>query len=142
MPNGLRLRYYIDTPTAQIDAMDYDLATGAVASRRPLVTGFDFGTTGFPDGRLGGVYKVQVGGWRPQRVGMRLRHVRCAIDEEDRLWVARFNGGCCGCYDLSGKLLAEVRVPAEAGLQAPWPIKTFVATLVDPDIEGDVMAGR
>ena len=38
---------------------------------------------------------------------------------QDRLWVARFNGGCCGCYDpKSGQLLGEVHVPAEAGRQA------------------------
>ena len=33
--------------------------------------------------------------------------------------MARFNGGACGCYDpKSGKMLAEVRVPKEAGRQA------------------------
>ena len=38
---------------------------------------------------------------------------------QDRLWVARFNGGACGCYDTkTGKMLAEVRVPKEAGWQA------------------------
>ena len=38
---------------------------------------------------------------------------------QDRLWVARFNGGACGCYDpKTGKMLAEVRVPKEAGRQA------------------------
>lgn len=37
---------------------------------------------------------------------------------QDRLWVARFNGGACGCYDpRSGALLAEVHVPKEAGRQ-------------------------
>ena len=37
---------------------------------------------------------------------------------QDRLWVARFNGGAVGCYDpKSGQLVAEVRVPKEAGRQ-------------------------
>lgn len=82
--------YYIDTPSAQIDAMDFN--AGEVSNRRAVVKGFDFETTGFPDG--------------------------CAIDLEDRLWVARFNGGACGCYDpKTGKMLAEVRVPKEAGRQ-------------------------
>ncbi|CAK9046024.1 unnamed protein product [Durusdinium trenchii] len=87
-----RSMYFIDTPSAQIDRLDFDPSSGTLSNRRPVVKGFDFETTGFPDG--------------------------CAIDQEDRLWVARFNGGCCGYYDpKSGKLLAEVRVPAEAGKQ-------------------------
>ncbi len=45
--------YYIDTPTAQIDALDFDLASGDVSQRRAVVKGFDFETTGFPDGWLG-----------------------------------------------------------------------------------------
>ncbi len=37
---------------------------------------------------------------------------------QDRLWVARFNGGAVGCYDpRSGSLVAEVHVPKEAGRQ-------------------------
>eukprot|EP00438_Fugacium_kawagutii_P027358 Skav223175 [mRNA] locus=scaffold2044:148751:151308:+ [translate_table: standard] len=59
--------FYIDTPTAQIDALDFAPSTGEVSGRRPVVKGFDFDTTGFPDG--------------------------------------------------SGALLAEVRVPKEAGRQ-------------------------
>ena len=84
--------YYTDTPTAQVDALDYDVATGQVSNRRPCITGFVFEETGFPDG--------------------------CAIDSEGMLWVARFNGGCAGRYDpATGKLLAEARMPAEAGRQ-------------------------
>ena len=45
--------YYIDTPTAQIDALDFDPASGDVSQRRAVVKGFDFETTGFPDGWLG-----------------------------------------------------------------------------------------
>ena len=40
--------YYIDTPSAQIDAMDFN--AGEVSNRRAVVKGFDFETTGFPDG--------------------------------------------------------------------------------------------
>ncbi|CAJ1377570.1 unnamed protein product [Effrenium voratum] len=87
-----KVMYYIDTPSARVEAWDFDLSTGAISNPRPAVSGFDFATTGFPDG--------------------------CAIDTADRLWVARFNGGCCGWYDpRSGELLAEVRVPAAAGKQ-------------------------
>ena len=42
--------YYIDTPSAQIDAMDFN--AGEVSNRRAVVKGFDFETTGFPDGSL------------------------------------------------------------------------------------------
>ena len=42
--------YYIDTPSAQIDAMDF--TAGEVSNRRAVVKGFDFETTGFPDGSL------------------------------------------------------------------------------------------
>ena len=42
--------YYIDTPSAQIDAMDFN--AGVVSNRRAVVKGFDFETTGFPDGSL------------------------------------------------------------------------------------------
>mmetsp|Transcript_31249 Transcript_31249/g.72876 ORF Transcript_31249/g.72876 Transcript_31249/m.72876 type:complete len:328 (+) Transcript_31249:39-1022(+) len=84
--------YYIDTPTRQVDAMDFDAESGEVKNRRACITGFTWEETGFPDG--------------------------CCIDSEGMLWVARFNGGCAGRYDPhSGKLLAEVRVPPEAGRQ-------------------------
>ncbi|CAJ1431136.1 unnamed protein product [Effrenium voratum] len=87
-----KVMYYIDTPSARVEAWDFDLSTGAISNPRPAVSGFDFATTGFPDGPGG--------------------------PENDRLWVARFNGGCCGWYDpRSGELLAEVRVPAAAGKQ-------------------------
>ena len=42
--------YYIDTPTGQVDAFDFDLQSGAISNRRPVITGFDFEKTGFPDG--------------------------------------------------------------------------------------------
>lgn len=84
--------YYTDTPTGQVDVLDFDAKTGAVSNRRPCVTGFVFEETGFPDG--------------------------CCLDSEGMLWVARFNGGCAGCYDpRSGELLCEARVPATAGKQ-------------------------
>ena len=42
--------YYIDTPSARVEAWDFDLSTGAISNPRPAVSGFDFATTGFPDG--------------------------------------------------------------------------------------------
>ena len=46
-----RTMYYIDTPSAQVDAFDFD-STGALSNRRAVIKGFDFLTTGFPDGKL------------------------------------------------------------------------------------------
>ena len=46
------LRYYIDTATGEVDALDFDPATGTVANRRPVLKGFDQ-RRGMPDGKLG-----------------------------------------------------------------------------------------
>jgi sugar lactone lactonase YvrE len=40
-----RTMYYIDTPTRTVDAFDYDLETGTLANRRPVVQ-----IPGYPDG--------------------------------------------------------------------------------------------
>ena len=48
-----RSMYFIDTPSAQIDRLDFDPSSGTLSNRRPVVKGFDFETTGFPDGNLG-----------------------------------------------------------------------------------------
>ncbi len=75
--------YYIDTPTGQIDAFDYDIATGAIANRRTAV-------------------KNSWGGYFD---GM-------TIDSEDNLYVAIWEGGCVLKLDpRSGKLLAKIEVP-------------------------------
>ena len=52
--------YYIDTPSAQIDAMDFN--AGEVSNRRAVVKGFDFETTGFPDGSFAQEYGEEGGG--------------------------------------------------------------------------------
>jgi sugar lactone lactonase YvrE len=84
--------YYTDTPSGKVDKYAYDNETGSISEPQPCITGFDFQKTGFPDG--------------------------CTLDKDGKLWVARFNGGCAGRYDPeTGKLLAEVKVPAQAGKQ-------------------------
>merc|ERR1712194_291451 len=90
MGNGTM--YYADTPTGKVDAFDYDEKTGDISNRRPCIKGFDFPTTGFPDGNT--------------------------LDSAGMLWVAQFNGGCAGRYDpKTGKCLAKVVVPNQAGRQ-------------------------
>ncbi|MFZ2898325.1 MAG: SMP-30/gluconolactonase/LRE family protein [Saprospiraceae bacterium] len=77
--------YYIDTPTRQIRAYDYDDNTGSISNERVAVTVPD--TLGYPDGM--------------------------AIDEEDMLWVGMWDGGCVARFNpLTGQLVSKIEVPA------------------------------
>lgn len=77
--------YYIDTPTLEVSAFDYDLETGAVSNRRPAVQFSD--EDGKPDGMT--------------------------IDAEGNLWVALWGGAGVVCCDpSSGKILDKIEVPA------------------------------
>ena len=77
--------YYIDSPTRRVDAFDFEVDSGSLSNRR---TAFEIPEgMGFPDGM--------------------------AIDADDKLWVALWNGSCVGRFDpLTGRLLARVDVPA------------------------------
>lgn len=76
--------YYIDSPTRRVDAFDYDDASGAISNRR---TAFELPDgIGFPDGM--------------------------SIDNEDKLWIALWDGFAVGHFDpLTGDLLGKVDVP-------------------------------
>ncbi len=77
--------YYIDTPTAQIRAYDYDMDTATISNMRVAVEVPP--SLGFPDGM--------------------------AIDEEDKLWVGLWNGNSVARFDpLSGTLISKIEVPA------------------------------
>ncbi|MCL6599767.1 MAG: SMP-30/gluconolactonase/LRE family protein [Alicyclobacillus macrosporangiidus] len=77
--------YYIDTPTREIVAFDYDISTGAIRDRRVVVRIPE--DAGYPDGMT--------------------------IDAEDMLWVAHWEGGRISRWDPhSGSLLEEVIIPA------------------------------
>lgn len=77
--------YYIDTPTREVSAFDYDIETGAISNRRAAVTipeGY-----GSPDGM--------------------------AIDVEGMLWVAVWGSSEVSRWDpTSGELLQTISVPA------------------------------
>ncbi|QQY82695.1 SMP-30/gluconolactonase/LRE family protein [Tamlana sp. s12] len=77
--------YYIDTPTSQIKAYDYDDATATISNERVVVEiPVDFG---FPDGMT--------------------------IDEEDMLWVGMWNGnGVIRFNPKTGKAIQKIEVPA------------------------------
>lgn len=92
IPNGLawspdyKTFYYIDTPTFEIWAFDYDLASGRIGNRRTAVTVSK--EIGFPDGMT--------------------------IDVEGMLWVAHWGGACvCRWNPADGKLLRKIELPVE-----------------------------
>lgn len=77
--------YYIDTPTKQIKAYDFDMNTQTISNERVAVEVPDI--LGFPDGMT--------------------------IDENDHLWVGMWNGNAVLCFDpKSGTLIDQIEVPA------------------------------
>ena len=76
--------YYVDSPTYEVRAYEYDLATGSVGGARTLVAVAP--SDGSPDG--------------------------VALDAEGGLWVALFGGGKLHRYDPDGALTAEIELPA------------------------------
>ncbi|MCR8657472.1 SMP-30/gluconolactonase/LRE family protein [Paenibacillus endoradicis] len=77
--------YFIDTPTRNVVAFDYELETGHISNRRVVVQIPDH--LGFPDGMT--------------------------IDAEGMLWVAHWGGWCVTRWNpLNGQLLQTVPVPA------------------------------
>jgi len=77
--------YYIDTPTGNVRAFDYDVTNGTIANERIAVKVPE--TMGFPDGM--------------------------AIDEEDMIWVCLWNGNSVVRFNPNtGKVLQQIKVPA------------------------------
>ncbi|WP_046745031.1 SMP-30/gluconolactonase/LRE family protein [Kordia zhangzhouensis] len=77
--------YYIDTPTSNIRAFDYNEQNNTISNERIAVKVDE--ADGFPDGMT--------------------------IDENDKLWVGLWNGNCIAQYDpITGKMLSKVHVPA------------------------------
>lgn len=76
--------YYVDSATRRVDALDFDMATGQVANRRPLIQACDLDAE--PDG--------------------------LTVDAEDHIWVAYWGGWRVRRYTPAGILNQEVFVPA------------------------------
>jgi sugar lactone lactonase YvrE len=77
--------YYIDTPTSQIKAYDYDNATGDISNKRVVVEISE--DLGHPDGMT--------------------------IDAEDMVWVGMWNGNAVIRFNpKTGELLKKIEVPA------------------------------
>ncbi len=89
IPNGIdwspddRLMYFIDSATRRVDVLDYDVETGQVGDRRPLVTLPE--GAGLPDGMT--------------------------VDAEGCLWVVTWDGWSVRRYRASGELDRIVRLP-------------------------------
>lgn len=81
-PDGARL-YLADSPLRRIDSWSIDRTSGQLKDRRPFVTIED--GAGFPDG--------------------------ATIDVLGRYWVTLVYSGTVRCYDPSGDLVTELRLP-------------------------------
>jgi sugar lactone lactonase YvrE len=77
--------FFIDSPTQRVDVLDFDLATGRVADRRPFaeIPPQD----GIPDG--------------------------LAVDDEGGVWVALYGGGEVRRFGPDGRPDARIEVPAD-----------------------------
>lgn len=84
-PDATKL-YYIDTPTKQIRAYDYDLDSGSISNPFVAVDTLAHGLKDSPDGMT--------------------------IDTDGNLWVAFCHGGCVAHFDpSSNKLLGRIDFP-------------------------------
>jgi len=81
--------WWIDSPTGNVYAYDYDLETGSISNRQIAIRHFNQEgkpDKGYPDG--------------------------CCIDAEDKIWIAAWEGGAVFRYDPSnGELLSRHEVP-------------------------------
>ncbi|WP_277484179.1 SMP-30/gluconolactonase/LRE family protein [Catalinimonas alkaloidigena] len=77
--------YYIDTPTRQVKAFDYDIESGEISSPRVVINVPQ--ENGAPDGMT--------------------------IDEEGMLWIGHWGGGMVGRYNPeTGEMVQKIDVPA------------------------------
>jgi sugar lactone lactonase YvrE len=117
-----RTMWFVDSGERTIDAFDYELGTGRISGRRTIVR-ID-PADGVPDG--------------------------LAVDEDDCLWVALWDGSEVRRYDRSGKLLASVRVRVSrptsccfgGGDLSTLFITTACTGLSEQQLEGEPDAGR
>lgn len=117
-----RLMYYVDTLTGRVDVLDFDLASGRVAGRRPFVEVSP--ADGVPDG--------------------------LTLDDEGAVWVALHGGGEVRRYLPDGRLDGHVPLPAER-VTACWfggddGRRLFITTaslgLSEQAAAGQPLAGR
>ena len=118
IPNGIvwtadrKTMYFIDTPTQQVDAFDYDDATGDIHNRRTA-------------------FKIPVEQGSPD--GM-------SIDAEGALWIAMWGGSAVNRYDPhTGEVLLRVKVDAPHTSSCAFggkDLKTLFITSAREDLSG------
>jgi len=82
-PDG-NLMYYIDTPTRQVVAFDFNIITGGISNKRVIVDISQI--DGYPDGMT--------------------------VDSEGMLWIALWGGWKIARYNpISGKMIHSIRLP-------------------------------
>jgi len=109
--------YYIDSPLRRVDAFDYDLATGAIAGRRPYLTFDDH--VAKPDGMT--------------------------IDAEGGLWIAFWDAGEIRRYGPDRGLDVVVRVPATQVTSAVFggpDLRDLYITSAMTELPAEALAGQ
>ncbi|XP_045779318.1 regucalcin-like [Maniola jurtina] len=90
-----KFMFYIDSPTRNIDAFDFDLESGTIRNRRVLFSFQANNVTGVPDGMT--------------------------IDRDGNLWVACYDGGKVIKVDpRAGKLMEHHKIPATKVTSLTW----------------------
>ncbi|WP_269525767.1 SMP-30/gluconolactonase/LRE family protein [Coraliomargarita parva] len=106
--------YYIDTPTLQVRAYDFDQESGAISNARVAVDTQAAGYESVPDGMT--------------------------IDAEDKLWIAFCHGACVVRFDPdSGEILRHIDLPClettACAFGGPELDRLFVTTGIHKTIE-------
>ncbi|MBW2428879.1 MAG: SMP-30/gluconolactonase/LRE family protein [Deltaproteobacteria bacterium] len=82
--SDMRCFYFIDTPTCEVAAFDYDVDSGNISNRKAVIKIDE--NLGYPDGMT--------------------------IDEEDMVWIAHWGGGKVTRWNpKTGELLDTIKVP-------------------------------
>lgn len=109
-----RQMYYIDSPLKRIDVFDFDIDTGTITNRRPLIDTHD--TPGEPDGMT--------------------------VDADGALWVAFWGGARVKQYSPRGEELQEILVPpanvTSCAFGGSSLTDLYITTAADDDVQGDL----
>jgi sugar lactone lactonase YvrE len=113
-----RTMYYIDTPTREIAAFDFDVATGGISGRRVAIIIPDH--LGLPDGMC--------------------------IDADDNLWVAMWGGGAVTHLNpVTGAMLGTYLIPASQVTSCAFGgarLDELYVTTARTSLSGDALANE
>ncbi|MEN9415054.1 MAG: hypothetical protein RLZ62_1358, partial [Bacteroidota bacterium] len=128
--NDHRTMYYIDTPTFEVAAFDYDIATGSISNRRVAIRIPE--TDGYPDGmttdREGCLWIAHWDGWQVTRwdphTGRKIHHIPMPAA---RVTSCAFGGDTgSDLYITSARTgLSEEELGRMRGAGGVWKIQTI-----------------